>query len=170
MRLPFRISAAAGKPQDAPPEPDAQAEKPQDAPPEPDTQAEKPDLSGKRVLLAEDNEMNQMIAMAILTELGLEVDIVGDGADAVEKMKTVPAGTYDIILMDIQMPIMNGYEAARQIRSLEDPAKAHIPIVAVTANAFEEDRQIALQAGMNAHLAKPYDIPAIIKTLEQLLK
>ena len=87
-----------------------------------------------------------------------------------EKMKAAPAGTYDIVLMDIQMPRMDGYEAAKQIRNLEDQAKAGIPIVAVTANAFEEDRQIALQAGMNGHLAKPYDIPAIVETLKGLLK
>ncbi|MBQ8080346.1 MAG: response regulator, partial [Clostridia bacterium] len=110
------------------------------------------------------------IAQAILTEFGLEVDIAGDGTEAVEKMKASPAGTYDIILMDIQMPRMDGYEAAKQIRRLEDRGKAGIPIVAVTANAFEEDRQIALQAGMNGHLAKPYDIPAIIDTLKALLK
>ncbi len=128
-----------------------------------------PDFRGKRVLLAEDNEMNQMIAEAILTEAGLAVEIVGDGSEAVEKMKTMPAGTYDIILMDIQMPKMNGYEAARQIRALEDKQKAGIPIVAVTANAFEEDRKVAMAAGMNGHLAKPYDIPAIMDTLKSLL-
>ena len=129
-----------------------------------------PDLSGKRILLAEDNEMNQMIAEAILTEAGLIVEIAGDGSAAVEKMKAAPAGYYDIILMDIQMPKMDGYEAAKQIRALEDPRKAGIPIVAVTANAFEEDRKIALEAGMNGHLAKPYDIPAIMETLKSLLK
>ena len=126
-------------------------------------------LKGKRVLLAEDNEMNRMIALAILEREGLAVEIATDGTEAVEKMKTASAGHYDIILMDIQMPHMDGYEAARQIRALEDPAKAHIPIVAVTANAFEEDRKIALEAGMNGHLAKPYDIPKIIETLEKLL-
>ena len=128
-----------------------------------------PDFSGKRILLAEDNEMNQMIAEAILTEAKLAVDIVGDGTEAVEKMKSAPAGTYDVILMDIQMPKMDGYEAAKQIRALEDRQKATIPIVAVTANAFEEDRKIALEAGMNGHLAKPYDIPAIMETLKSLL-
>ena len=128
-----------------------------------------PDFRGKRVLLAEDNEMNQMIAEAILTEAGLTVEIVGDGSEAVEKMKTMPAGTYDIILMDIQMPKMNGYEAAGRIRALEDKQKAGIPIVAVTANAFEEDRKVAMEAGMNGHLAKPYDIPAIMDTLKSLL-
>ncbi len=130
----------------------------------------KPDFSGRRVLLAEDNEMNQMIAEAILTEHGLMVEIAGDGTDAVEKMEAAPAGYYDIILMDIQMPKMDGYEAARRIRALDDARKASIPIVAVTANAFEEDRKTALEAGMNGHLAKPYDISAILETLKRLLK
>ena len=137
--------------------------------PEKDETPELPDFSGKHVLLAEDNEMNQMIATAILTEAGLTVEIAGDGTEAIEKMKEAPAGTYDIILMDIQMPKMNGYEAAKQIRALEDPQKAGIPIVAVTANAFEEDRKLALEAGMNGHLAKPYDIPAIMETLKTLI-
>jgi len=136
---------------------------------EKDETPELPDFSGKRVLLAEDNEMNQMIAEAILTEAGLSVEIAGDGSEAVDKMREAPAGTYDIILMDIQMPTMNGYEAAKRIRALEDPRKAGIPIVAVTANAFEEDRKIALEAGMNGHLAKPYDVPAIMETLRTLL-
>ena len=132
--------------------------------------ADKARFAGKRILLAEDNEMNQMIAEAILTEAGFEVEIAADGEMAVEKMKTAPAGYYDIILMDIQMPRMDGYEAAKLIRALEDPEKAKIPIVAVTANAFEEDRKVALEAGMNGHLAKPYDIPAIMETLKTLLK
>ncbi len=136
-----------------------------------DEEAEnKPDFSGKRILMAEDNELNQMIAEAILTEAGFAVDIVGNGAEAVEKMKDSPAGTYDIILMDIQMPVMDGYEAARQIRKMEDQKKANIPIVAVTANVFEEDRKIAAEAGMNGHLAKPYDIVAIMELLTTLLK
>jgi CheY-like chemotaxis protein len=85
-------------------------------------------------------------------------------------MKNAAAGTYDVVLMDIQMPVMDGYEAARQIRALDDQGKAQIPIIAVTANVFEEDRKLALQAGMNGHLAKPYDIPEIMRTLEQMLK
>ena len=128
------------------------------------------DFTGKRILLAEDNEMNQMIAVEILKSAGFEIDIASNGAEAVEKMEQTPAGTYDVILMDIQMPIMDGYEAAKRIRRMEDPQKAGIPIVAVTANAFEEDRKIALEAGMNGHLAKPYDIDAIMKTLAELLK
>lgn len=85
-------------------------------------------------------------------------------------MKAAPAGYYDVILMDIQMPNMDGYEASKQIRALEDKQKAAVPIVAVTANAFEEDRKNALDAGMNGHLAKPYDIPAMLETLKNLLR
>ena len=127
------------------------------------------DFTGKKVLLAEDNEMNQMIAKAILTEFGLEIEIANNGEEAVKMMEEAPAGTYSIILMDIQMPVMDGYEAARLVRVLDDPLKANIPIVAVTANAFEEDRKLALEAGMNGHLAKPYDIPKMMETLTQLL-
>ena len=133
------------------------------------TQAPAADFTGKRILLAEDNEMNQMIAVAILEKAGFMIDIAPNGAEAVEKMETAPAGTYDAILMDIQMPQMDGYEAARRIRRMEDQTKATIPIVAVTANAFEEDRQIALEAGMNGHLAKPYDVDAIMQMLADLL-
>ena len=135
-----------------------------------DDAQETTDFSGKRILLAEDNEMNQIIAETILREAGLDVEIAANGAEAVEKMKTAPAGYYDLILMDIQMPVMDGYEAAKQIRKLEDGQKAGIPIVAVTANVFEEDRKVAMEAGMNGHLAKPYDVPAIMETLRVLLK
>ena len=128
------------------------------------------DFTGKQILLAEDNELNQMIAVAILENAGFTIDIASNGEEAVKKMKQAPAGTYDVILMDIQMPIMDGYEAARQIRAMEDRKKAEIPIVAVTANAFEEDRKIAIEAGMNGHLAKPYDVAAIMQTLAELLK
>ncbi len=135
-----------------------------------ETPADNVGFSGKTVLLAEDNEMNQMIAEEILKQHGFAVEIAGDGEEAVRKMAEAPAGTYDVILMDIQMPRMNGYEAARRIRQLEDPEKAGIPIIAVTANAFEEDRKVALEAGMNGHLAKPYDIPKMMETLRNVLR
>ena len=128
-----------------------------------------PDFSGKRVLLAEDNQLNQILAENILVSAGLDVEIVDDGTEAVEKMESSPAGYYDIILMDIQMPRMDGYEATSRIRALEDKDKANIPIVAVTANVFEEDRQTAMESGMNGHLAKPYDVPEIMKTLKEIL-
>ena len=119
--------------------------------------------------MAEDNEMNQMIAVAILEKTGVTIDIAENGLVAVDKIKNAAAGYYDIILMDIQMPVMDGYEATRQIRALEDPAKAKIPIVAVTANAFEEDRKVTMEAGMDDHLSKPYDIKAITKTMNKLI-
>ena len=126
-------------------------------------------LSGKKILLVEDNELNQEIAKTVLEEVGLIIDTADDGTEAVEKMKTAQAGTYDLILMDIQMPVMDGYEASRTIRALSDPAKANIPIVAMTANAFEEDRQRAFDAGMNDHVAKPIDIPKLMETLQNIL-
>ncbi len=92
-----------------------------------------------------------------------------DGAAAVEALQSAPARTYDLILMDIQMPRLNGYEAARKIRALPDPARAQIPIIAMTADAFEEDRQNALAAGMNAHIAKPIEIPKLLKVLAEFL-
>ena len=129
-----------------------------------------PDFTGKRLLLAEDNELNQMIAVSILEGVGFTVDVANDGAEALEKVETSDAGTYEAVLMDIQMPVMDGYEAARRIRALDDPDKADIPIIAVTANAFEEDRKTAIDAGMDGHLAKPYDIPKMLETLQALFK
>ena len=128
------------------------------------------DFTGKRVLLAEDNEMNQIIATEILEGVGCSVEIAGDGVEALDKMKANPAGYYNVVLMDIQMPNMDGYEAAKQIRALDDPAKAQIPILAVTANAFEEDRKVAIEAGMNGHLAKPYDIEKMMEMMAEVMK
>ena len=124
-------------------------------------------LTGRHILLAEDNALNREIAIAILEENGFVVDAVEDGAAAVEAVRTA---SYDLVLMDIQMPRMNGYEAARAIRALPDPASASIPILAMTANAFEEDRRAALDAGMNGHLTKPLEIPKLMDALQQLLQ
>ena len=114
--------------------------------------------SGKKVLLVEDNELNREIATALLEEIGISVDCVEDGTDAVERMNEVDDGTYDMILMDIQMPKMDGYMTTREIRTLKNNKKANIPIVAMTANAFEEDKEKSFKAGMNAHITKPIDI------------
>ena len=127
------------------------------------------DFTGKRLLLAEDNEMNRIIATEILENLGFETDIAVNGEEAVRMINEADTGYYDIVLMDMQMPVMDGCEATRRIRALDNKEKASVPIVAVTANAFEEDKQIAYEAGMNGHLAKPYDIPQIIKMLAKLL-
>ncbi len=135
-------------------------------------EAEVPDeaFAGKRILLVEDNELNQEIAASILEDQGFLVDLAEDGTVAVEKMASAPAGHYALILMDIQMPRMDGYEATRRIRSLEDREKADIPIYAMTANAFEEDRQKALDAGLNGHIVKPIDIAALMAVLKGALR
>ena len=126
------------------------------------------DYTGKKVLLVEDNELNREIAIAILEEAGLKVDAVEDGTDAVAKMNEAAEDEYDLILMDIQMPKMDGYTATREIRTLSSNKKANIPIVAMTANAFEEDRQKAFKAGMNAHIAKPIDVNILMGTLDKV--
>ena len=127
-------------------------------------------FKGKKLLLVEDNALNRELAQEILKEAGFAVDTAEDGEIAVRKMKQAVPGQYDLILMDIQMPKMDGYEATRQIRALPDAAKAGIPIFAMTANAFEEDRQNALKAGMNGHIAKPLDIPHLLQVLADVLK
>ncbi len=132
--------------------------------------AENADFTGKRILLAEDNELNAEIAVAILEEMGFAVDRVADGVCCVDKLEKSPAGTYDVVLMDVQMPNMDGHKATQVIRRLPDKRKAGIPIVAMTANAFEEDRKKALAMGMNGHLAKPIDASRIREMLLPLLQ
>ncbi len=127
-------------------------------------------LQGKHVLLAEDNDLNAEIAEFILEDMGLVVDRVEDGIRCVARMEQKPAGTYDLILMDIQMPNMDGYRATEMIRRLSDKNKANIPIIAMTANAFEEDRKKALEKGMNGHIAKPVDIEKMKEILQNTLK
>ena len=125
-------------------------------------------IEGKRVLLVEDNELNREICQELLEMAGFTVDTAEDGKVAVDKVREAPAGTYDVILMDIQMPVMDGYEATREIRCLVEGKKAGIPIFALTANAFAEDRRRAIEAGMNGHIAKPIDIPSLMKTLRNV--
>ncbi len=135
-----------------------------------DETADRFDLAGRRILLAEDNELNAEIAVAILEEMGCSVDRVEDGIFCVNQLEQAPAGTYDLIFMDIQMPNMDGYKATQVIRRLPDPAKAGIPIIAMTANAFAEDRRKALAMGMNGHIAKPISVAGIKRTLAQVLQ
>ena len=132
-------------------------------------QPENVSLAGRRLLLAEDNGLNAEIAMTILQDADAEVELAADGKIAVDKLKDVPVGYYDAILMDIQMPNMNGYEATKAIRKLTDE-RAKIPIIAMTANAFEEDRQAALAAGMDDYVAKPVEISELFRTIMKNLK
>lgn len=131
---------------------------------------EKSILEGKRVLLVEDNELNAEIAMAILEQSGLVLDRVEDGLACVNRLSEVDADLYDLILMDIQMPNMNGYEATRRIRQFENEKKASIPILAMTANAFEEDKKMAMEAGMNGHISKPIDVNVLEKQIINIFK
>ncbi len=128
------------------------------------------DYRGKRALLVEDNELNAEIARAILEETGMTIDCVNDGDLAVETLRKVPADYYDLVFMDIQMPKMDGYTATREIRTLDDNHKANIPIVAMTANAFEEDKQKAFACGMNGHIIKPVSMEAIGQTLDKIFE
>lgn len=126
-------------------------------------------LRGTRILLTEDNDLNAEIATELLQEEGCTVDRAKDGVECVDMLEKAANGTYQLILMDIQMPVMNGYDAARKIRRLDDPQKANIPIIAMTANAFSEDKQAALDAGMNDHIAKPINMNVLVPTLRKYL-
>ena len=156
IRLPLRLRTATGHaPSAAPPDvlPEAQA-----------------DFRGRRVLLVEDNELNREIAVEILHEYGFLVDTAENGAIAVDKVRSSPAGHYDLVLTDIQMPVMDGCTATRRIRALNDPARAAVPIVAMTANVFEEERKRAFDCGMNGFLSKPLVIEALIAVLRDILR
>ena len=126
-------------------------------------------LCGTRILLTEDNDLNAEIATELLQEEGCTVDRAKDGVECVDMLEKAANGMYQIILMDVQMPVMNGYDAAKKIRRMDDPQKANIPIVAMTANAFSEDKQVALDAGMNDHIAKPIDMSVLVPTLRKYL-
>ena len=140
-----------------------------EAVPETDSQETAADVSGRRLLLVEDNEINKEIAVMILTRAGFMIETAENGRIAVDMVSSSDPGYYDAVLMDIQMPVMDGYEAARTIRALDNRALASIPIVAMTANAFREDEQAAEEAGMQAHIAKPLDIEKMMRTLSEVL-
>ena len=126
-------------------------------------------LCGTRILLTEDNDLNAEIATELLQEEGCTVDRAKDGVECVDMLEKAANGTYQLILMDVQMPVMNGYDATKKIRRMGDPQKANIPIVAMTANAFSEDKQVALDAGMNDHIAKPINMSVLVPTLRKYL-
>ena len=127
------------------------------------------DFSGKRLLLVEDNELNREIAGVILEEAGFVIEMAPDGTDAVTMLEKSAEGYYDAVLMDVQMPVMNGYEATKAIRAMHRKDVKILPIIAMTANAMEEDREAALKSGMNAHIAKPLDIELLMNVLHQFL-
>ena len=122
-----------------------------------------------RILLAEDIDLNQEIAVAILEDAGFHTEVAGNGKIAVDMLKKSKPGYYQMILMDVQMPVMNGYEATKEIRKLADKQLASIPIIAMTANAFEEDKREAIKSGMNGHIAKPIDVGELLRTLDGIL-
>ena len=125
-------------------------------------------FKGKRLLLTEDNELNREIGLEILKEYGFIIDTAENGAVAVRKIAASTPGTYDLVLMDVQMPVMDGFEATRRIRGLPQPALSHIPIIAMTANAFDEDRRAAARCGMNGFVSKPIDMEELVRTLHQI--
>ena len=128
------------------------------------------DFTGKKILLVEDNPLNLEIAAEILQEVGLIVDTANDGDVAIEKLRNAAKGQYDLVLMDVQMPKLDGYTATKEIRTLDNPYAANLPIIAMTANAFEEDKKKSFEAGMNGHLSKPIEIDKLMEVLKCNLK
>ena len=128
------------------------------------------DFTGKRLLLVEDNELNKEIACELLGSYGFELETAENGQEAVDMVAASAPGYYDLVLMDVQMPIMDGHEATRHIRALENAELAQIPIVAMTANAFEEDRQASKECGMNGFISKPINMQEVLKALEENLQ
>ena len=124
---------------------------------------------GKKLLLVEDNELNREIAVEILKEYGFQIDVAEDGQEAVDQISASNPGDYDLILMDVQMPVMDGYEATRRIRALENDTLASIPIIAMTANAFDEDKRKAFASGMNGFISKPIVIEEVVEALKSVL-
>ena len=127
-------------------------------------------MEGKRILLAEDNDLNAEIAIELLAEQKIIADRAMDGADCLDKLEKAASGYYDMILMDIQMPVMDGYDATARIRRMKDKEKASIPIIAMTANAFAEDRQKAISTGMNDHVAKPIDMKVLLPVMAKYIR
>ena len=127
-------------------------------------------LINQKILLVEDNEINLEIETELLSGLGLIIDTAENGKDAIEKVASSTPNEYSLILMDIQMPIMDGWQAAKAIRELDNPALARIPIIALSANAFESDKRASIESGMNAHLPKPLDIPYLLETVAKILQ
>ena len=127
------------------------------------------DKESQRILVVEDNPLNMEIAVALLEDEGFLVDTAENGQLALEKVQASQPGEYALILMDLQMPVMDGHSAARAIRALENPALASIPIIALSANTFDEDRRMSAESGMNAHMAKPIDIPLLLELMERTL-
>ena len=136
----------------------------------PDTNTAHDSLHGRRILLVEDIEINRLLAETILKDAGFEVESGIDGCDAVEAVKKAPEFYYDLILMDIQMPVMNGYEATRVIRLLDRADVATLPIVALSANASDNDKAKSIESGMNSHIAKPFDVSSLIKTIKDHIR
>ena len=127
------------------------------------------DFAGTKILLVDDNEVNREIAVMILSNAGIDVDTADNGEKAIKMVNSSHPCVYDVVLMDIQMPVMNGYEATRKIRGSDDPTCASVPVIAMTANAFREDEEAALKAGMQGHIAKPLDIDKMMETLAKVL-